>query len=238
MTIKMLQESLCRRLWKEMGNGGLTGTALAARTNLKQAHISNFLNGKRRLSLDAMDRVLAAQNLSVLDLLDPEEINQHASVSRSEELGFHNIPLVHDCMAASAPRIARKTVREILKFPSSFIGRLRSSCDHVRAQWERFVAVPVDAREGMCMFPRLLPGATVVIDRHYNSVRPYRRSEKTMFVVRQARQCVIRYIESVDGRIVLRPHNPAYAVEMLALEPHHSISDYVIGRIAHIGAET
>lgn len=238
MTFKMLQESLCRRLWKEMSNGGLTGTALAARTGLKQAHISNFLNGKRGLSLEAMDRVLAAQNLAVLDLVDPKEINHRASISPSAEAEFLNIPLVHTCVAAGAAQIARKSVREILKFPSKFINGLRSSCDPVRGQWERFVAWRVDAREGMSMFPRLLPGATILIDRHYNSLRPYRRGEHTMLVVRKAKQCSICYVESLGKCVFLRPHNPAYPMEMLEVGQHHSISDYIIGRIAHIGIES
>jgi phage repressor protein C with HTH and peptisase S24 domain len=185
-----------------------------------------------------MDRVLAAQNLSVLDLLDAEEINQRASIPLSEEPEFQNVPLVHTCVAAAAPQIARRTVREVLKFRTSFLHTLHSACDDVREHWERFVALHVDAGEGMSMFPRLLPGATVLIDRHYNSLQPYRRGESNMFVVRSPRQCTIRYIESVADNFLLRPHNPAYPVEMLALSKGHYVSDAIVGRIAHIGIET
>jgi transcriptional regulator with XRE-family HTH domain len=238
MTFKTLQERLRNRLWQEVKNGGLTGTWLAERTGLRQAHMSNFLNGKRGLSLEAMDRVLAAQNLSVLDLLDAEEINQRASIPLSEEPEFQNVPLVHTCVAAAAPQIARRTVREVLKFRTSFLHTLHSACDDVREHWERFVALHVDAGEGMSMFPRLLPGATVLIDRHYNSLQPYRRGESNMFVVRSPRQCTIRYIESIADNFLLRPHNPAYPVEMLALSKRHDVSESIIGRIAHIGIET
>jgi transcriptional regulator with XRE-family HTH domain len=238
MTFKMLQESLYKRIWKEVRNGGLTGTALAARSGLQQAHISNFLNGKRGLSLEAMDRVLAAQKLGIIDLIDREEINRHAAIPKSEEAGFQNVPLVEACSAAGAPQIARKNVREILKYRKSFLSKQRPCCDPERARWERFVGWRVDAREGMSMFPRLQPGATILIDRHYNSVRPYRRGENTMYVVRQPKQCILRYVESVDGSVVLRAHNPAYPAEMLEVEKRHSISDYVIGRVAHVGIET
>ncbi len=238
MTFKMLQESLRKRLWKEVNNGGLTGTEVAARAGLQQAHISNFLNGKRGLSLEAMDRVLAAENLSVMDLLVREEINQRASIPRSAEPGFQTVPLVHAWLAAVAPQIERRNVWELLKFRSSFLSRLRSCCDPVRGQWERFVTLRVEAREGMSMFPRLLPGATVLVDRHYNSLRPYRRGERTMFLVRNLKRCVIRYVESVGASALLRPHNPDYPVEMLEVAPRHSASDYIIGRIAHIGIET
>ncbi|HVO63383.1 MAG TPA: LexA family transcriptional regulator [Terriglobales bacterium] len=238
MTFQMLQHGLRKKLWEKIESRGLTGTALASRAGLQQAHISNFLNGKRGLSLEAMDRVLAAENLSVLDLIDPEEINRRASIPTSEEAEFQNVPLVRTCRAAGEPRIARRTVWEILKFRSSFLNNLRASCDEARAQWERFVALRVDAREGMSMFPRLLPGATVLIDRHYNSLEPYRRSEHNMYVVRSPEHCSIRYIESVGGNIVLRPHNPAYPVEMLAVGAQLSASDYVVGRVAQIGIET
>ena len=36
----------------------LTAAVLARQTGLQQPHISNFLNSKRRLSLQALDRVL------------------------------------------------------------------------------------------------------------------------------------------------------------------------------------
>lgn len=238
MTFKMLQERLRKKLWQEMRNGGLTGRALAAHSGLQQAHISNFLNGKRGLSLEAMDRVLAAQKLSVIDLFDAKEINERASISRSVEEEFQNIPLVDDGLSAGAPQIARTRVREILKFRSRFLCGLRSSCDQVRARWERFVALRVGAGEGMSMFPRLLPGATVLIDRHYNSTKPYRRGENTMFVVRRPMRCLVRYVEGAGEDVVLRAHNPAYAVEMLEVAARHSVSDYIIGRVAHVGIET
>ena len=43
---------------------------------LEQAHISNFLNRKRGLSLEGMDKVLLTQHLSVLDLLNPDDVNR------------------------------------------------------------------------------------------------------------------------------------------------------------------
>lgn len=238
MTLQAFQRELRRRLWKEMKNGGLTGTALAARTGLKQAHISNFLNGKRGLSLEAMDRVLRAQRLAIVDLLDPEEVNEHASIPKSEEAEFQNIPLLGSWEESGAGHIDRRRVREILKFRSKFLNSLRAACDPARARWERFVAVRVEARQGMSMYPRLLPGATILIDRHYNSAQAYRRDEQTMLVIQQGKQRVIRYLERVGEKIVLRPHNPAYPVEMLEVARQHSVGEYVIGRVAHIGIET
>jgi transcriptional regulator with XRE-family HTH domain len=238
MTFKTLQESLRKRLRAEVKEGEITGTALAARTGLRQAHMSNFLNGKRGLSLEAMDRVLGAEGWSVLDLIDAEEINRRASIPQSEESQFQNVPLVRTCLAATEPQIARKAVWEILKVRSSFLEKLSPACDEERARWERFVALRVDAREGMSMFPRLLPGATVLIDRHYNSLEPYRRGEHNMFVIGQGKRCAIGYLEKVGEQILLRPHNRAYPVEILQVEARHSVTDYVIGRVAKVELET
>ena len=67
-----------------MTQGELTGLRLAEQTGFKQAHISNFLNRKRGLSLEGMDKVLNVQHLSVLDLIDPAEVNKRARTSPNE----------------------------------------------------------------------------------------------------------------------------------------------------------
>src|ERR1019366_8485670 len=66
MKFRMLQENLRKTLWERIDGGELTGLRLAEQTGFKQAHISNFLNRKRGLSLEGMDRVLNVQHLSVL----------------------------------------------------------------------------------------------------------------------------------------------------------------------------
>ena len=239
MKFKALQENLCQRLWKDMKNGGLTGMALARETGLGQAHISNFLNGKRGLSLEAMDRVLAARHISVLDLLDPVDINERASIPRDSDTGFQKVPRVDERVAASAPRIMRSMALEILKFPNSFLRRLRPACEPARARWERFIAIRVEAREGIGMFPRLLPGATVIIDRHYNVPTPYRRRECTMFLIRKPdHTCVIRYMEKNANSILLRPHNPRYPIDILVVSSSHTVAHYIVGRVAYVLMET
>lgn len=239
MKFKALRENLCQRLWKDMKNGGLTGMGLARETGLGQAHISNFLNGKRGLSLEAMDRILAARHISVLDLLDAAEINGRASIPQHSDTGFQNIPLVEERVAASAPRITRSMALEILKFPNSFLRRLRPACERARARWERFIAIRVEAREGIGMFPRLLPGATLIIDRHYNLPTPYRRRECTMFLIRKPdHSCVVRYIEKNANNILLRPHNHRYPIEIFVLPSPHPLSHYIVGRVAYVLMET
>lgn len=239
MKFKRLQDNLRKRLDEQMRHGGLTGLELAQRTGFKQAHISNFLNFKRGLSLEAMDRVLAAQHLSVLDLLDPSEINKRATILPPSNDCFQNVRVVDGRVAAAQPVIMSMMVKQILKFRTSFLRSLRPGLEGDRETWERFLAISVDAREGMSMFPRLLPGATVILDRHYNSLKRYRKGESNMYAVRKADgNCSLRYLEVVGENLLLRPHNPAYPVQLMTIEPGYSPSDYIVGRICHVGIKT
>jgi SOS-response transcriptional repressor LexA len=238
MKFKVLQDNLRKTLWERIEQGGLTGLRLAKETGFRQAHISNFLNRKRGLSIEGMDRVLKVQSLSVLDLLDPGEVNKRASVQPPSEGEFENVPLVSGPVAATQPLIQRMRVKDVLKFKKDFLKKLRPEIDGERARWERFVLVKVGAREGMSMYPRLLPGATVLIDRHYNSLKSYRKGESNMYAVAKNGDCTVKYVEPAGRHLVLRPHNQTYPVEVMLMEDDKSISDYLIGRICHVGIET
>ena len=219
MKFKVLQENLRKTLWHRIEEEGLTGLRLAEQTGFKQAHISNFLNRKRGLSLEGMDKVLRVQHLSVLDLLDPNEVNKRASILPPSEDEFQNVLVVDGTIAAIEPLIMSMNVKEILKFKKSFLQGVRPEMEGHRSEWERFVVLQVDGRDGMSMYPRLLPGATALIDRHYNSLKPYRKGESNMYAVNKDGNCTIKYVELAGSNLVLRPHNQAYPVEIMPIEP-------------------
>jgi len=235
---KALQENLRKALWQRIEEGELTGLGLAGQTGFKQAHISNFLNRKRGLSLEGMDKVLKVQHLSVLDLLDPAEVNKRASIVPPSADEFQAVVLVDGAVAAAEPIIMSMNVKDILKFKKSFLRNLRAETEGSRSAWERFVLIKVDAREGMSMYPRLLPGATVLIDRHYNSLKPFRRGEANMYAVNQNGACTVKYVEVADRQLVLRPHNNAYPVEVVSVEEGRRPADCLIGRVCYVGMET
>ncbi len=235
---KGLQENLRKALWERIAEGELTGLKLASQTGFRQAHISNFLNRKRSLSLEGMDRVLSVQHMSILDLLDPAEVNKRASIPPPSDDEFDNVFVVEGNIAASQPLIMSMRVREIHKFKRSFLRKLRPDMQGKRAHWERFVAIKIEAADGMSMYPRLLPGATVLVDRHYNSLQPYRKGELNMYAVRVNNSCIVRYVELTGQNIVLRPHNQAYSIDVISLQAGEALSDYLIGRICYMGIET
>ena len=238
MKFRQLQENLRRRLLDRIDRRELTALGLARSTGFRQPHITNFLNRKRSLSLEAMDLVLGVQKISVLDLLDAEEINKRASIPPPSEDDFDNVFLVEGPIAANEAVITREKVKDILKFKKSFLKRLRSSMQTPRESWQRFVLVKVDAQDSMSMYPRLLPGATVLIDRHYNSLEPYRKQEPNMYAVRHNGGSTVKYVELAGRNLVLRPHNQTYPVSVLEIEEGRIFADYIIGRICHVAIET
>ena len=238
MKFRMLQENLRNTLWERIDGGELTGLRLAEQTGFKQAHISNFLNRKRGLSLEGMDKVLNVQHLSVLDLIDPAEVSKRAWILPPSEDEFDNVVVIDPHIAASEALIRRMHVKEILKFKKGFLKRLKTEVEGDRRHWERFVVIKADAREGISMYPRTMPGATLLLDRHYNSMTPYRRGESNVYAVRRDGTCVIRYVETANRQLILRPHNPACPIEVITLEDGQKPSDYIVGRVCHVGVET
>src|SRR5437763_869477 len=111
----------------------------------------------------------------------------------------------------------------------SFLRKLRAEPEGDRDDWERFVMIRADGREGMSMYPRLLPGASVLIDRHYNSLKPYRKGESNMYAVNKDGHCTVKYVELAGRHLVLRPHNQAYPVEVMPMEEGKKVGDYLIG---------
>ena len=237
MKFRALQENLRKTLRQRIEQGELTGMRLAEETGFKQAHISNFLNRKRGLSLEGMDKLLHVQRLSVLDLLDPGEVSKRASIIPPSEDEFESVAVADAQIAANEPLILSMHVREILKFKKSSLHRIRCATARERAGWTRFVAIKVDAREALTMHPRLLAGATVVIDRHHNSLLPHRRGEPTLYAVRREQGCVIRYVEVANQHLVLRPCNPNSAVDLLPVVQGTRPSDYIVGHVCYVGLE-
>src|ERR1700730_9854740 len=137
MKFRVLQDKLRRAIWERIGEGDLTGLRLAQQTGFKQAHISNFLNKKRGLSLEGMDKVLTVQHLSVLDLLDPTEVNKRASILPPSGDEFENVLLTDASTAASQPLIASMHVKELLKFKKSFLRKLKPGSEGDRSAWQR-----------------------------------------------------------------------------------------------------
>ncbi len=237
MKFKVLQDGLRRLLWDRIESGDLTGLKLAQQTGFKQAHISNFLNRKRGLSLEGMDKVLQVQHLSVFDLLDPAEVNKRASILPPSTDEFDNVVLSDLSVAATQPLISAMHVKEVFKFRKSFLRKLRADPPPARSSWQRFVLIRLDPKEALPMAPRLAPGAILLLDRHYTTLTPFRKGELNMYAVLKNDLCVVRYVELAENQLILRPHDPSSPLDVILLAPGQSPATYIVGRICHIGLE-
>src|ERR1700728_4233597 len=97
-----LHERLRLETWRRIDQGILSSSLLARQTGLAQAHISNFLHRRRRLSLPALDRVLLAQELTVEDLYPVRSVALSPPESTARE-PMDVVPLVSQAVAMTAP---------------------------------------------------------------------------------------------------------------------------------------
>src|SRR5437764_5205004 len=116
MTFQDLHEALRLELIRRIQLGSLTRTALARQAGFRQAHISNFLNKKRALSLEGLDRVLAAQSLSIEHIL-PLELQ--GSSSEPPNTTFEAVPVVSPSTAMDSPVVRAEAEIETLQIAAS-----------------------------------------------------------------------------------------------------------------------
>jgi len=103
-----------------------------------------------------------------------------------------------------------------------------------RKKWDRFVAISVSSDDASAMDPLVSPNAIVVIDRHYISLFAYRPGRNNIYAVRNGSRLSLRYADFLANRLVLRPHNLAFPIDLLEMTPGDSPRDLIAGRIALI----
>jgi hypothetical protein len=234
MNFQDLHELLRLEVLRRIEIGALTRTRLAEQAGFRQSHISNFLNRKRALSLEGLDRVLAAQRLTVDQIL-PLAFSA-ASAASPQDLS-DVVPLVSATTAMDSAAIPPEAVLESIHVASSRLQDNRTRRSPRYAEWHRFVAIRADAQQAAAMDPVLSPGAVVVIDRHYNSLAPYRAHQQTLYAVRCGAGLALRYVEFDDGRLIFRPLAKDFPVQLMALGTHESPADYIVGRVCMVVAE-
>jgi len=235
MLMSDLQNQMRTLVRERIDAGELTGTELARRAGFQQAHVSNFLNGRRGFSIETMDRVMEVMRLEVSDLM-PRLRGRRAAAERGEA-GFESIPLV-EAPALLHREFSSDEIVEFLHFKKSFLRRIRSAMESEREDWQRFVLMKADRDSGVAMRPRLAAGATLLIDRYYTSLRSYRRGEPNIYVVKSGEAWPVRYVELQGSQLTLRPENQESALGAIPLVKSETFADYVVGRVAHIAMET
>ena len=234
MNFQDLHELLRVELLQRIERGALTGTRLARQTNFQQAHISNFLNRKRSLSLEGLDRVLASQDLTIDQLL-PLDLTAAAAPVAADPI--ESVPVVSMATAMHEVRISSSATIETAYISASRLHDSRPRLNPRQTRWQRFVAIHVDATQAAAMAPLLSPGAIAVIDRHYNSLAPYRAQQPTLYAVRHGSAMLLRYAEYEASHLIYRPANVAYPVQLQLVAADTPPSEYIVGRICFLFTE-
>jgi len=81
------------------------------------------------------------------------------------------------------------------------------------------------------MDPLLYPDAIAVIDRHYNTLVSYRAGRPNVYAIRHGAHVTLRYVDFAEARLVLRPLNMSFPVDLIEIGPDASPSEYIAGRV-------
>ena len=234
MNMTQMHERLRLELVRRIQRGTLSVSLLARQTGFNQSHLSNFLNCRRQLSFQAMDRILNAQHLGAGDLIPAHPMTELLAI-RSETC---SVPVVSHAAAATEPYIRPGAVHSLLHLPASSIDSARGHPRSSRRMWQRFVAVRIAPVDALPMEPVVLPDAYAVIDRHYNALTPYRPHRPTLYAVRRRAHLALRYLDFQAGHLILRPYNNAFPVELVQIEPDVALAEFIIGRVLMLLNET
>lgn len=230
MNFTQMHERLRLELLRRIQRGTVSVSLLARQTGFGQSHLSNFLHSRRQLSLEALDRILSAQHMAASDLL-PATYQNEASLADEEGSA---VPIVSHAAALFEPYIRPTAVQSMLRLPAGLLQSIRARVSNPRRSWQRFVAVRIPGSDALPMEPLLLPEAITLIDRHYNSLMPYRPNRPNLYAVRHGAHLTLRYVDFVSNRLVLRPHNIAFPVSLIEVEAGETPSELIAGRIALI----
>ena len=236
MKFDALHENLRLEILRRIERGILSGATLARATGFQQGHISNFLNQKRLLSLEGLDRVLSTQNISILDLLPADAIRAFPSGHQAASL-TQSIPIVAHHAAVSSARIQPSEVLDTIEVPDAVLHFSRERASPGRSLWQRFVAVRADPLHASAMEPLLRQDSAVVIDRHYNSVARYGSQMPTVYAIHAGEALQLCFLEFDADTLILRPRNPQIPVRLVALEPHEQPGDRIVGRVCYVLSE-
>jgi hypothetical protein len=225
-----LHERLRLETWRRIDHGVLSSSLLARQTGLAQAHISNFLHRRRRLSLAAMDRILLAQALSVEEL-SASGFSDPSPPEATQPTSMDVVPLVSHTTAMSAPVISPRAVIDRVHLPSGWLAGLPARRAVSRRSWDRFVGVRVTNLQALPMDPILRVGSVAIIDRHYNSLALWKAPHPNLYGIRAGTQLLFRYVEGDSGRLILRPRALEYTIDLIEPAPEETPSDFLVGRV-------
>lgn len=89
--------------------------------------------------------------------------------------------------------------------PDAALHSLRTRANASRRQWQRFVAIRIEAADTQPMDPLVLPNALAVVDRHYSSLARCASDRPTVYAIRNGARFTLRNADFIATHLVLRP---------------------------------
>ncbi len=234
MNFTQMHHHLRLELDRRIQRGTVSVSLLLRQTGIGQSHLCNFIHGRRQLSLEAIDRVLLAQHLTAADLLPALSL---VGTKWDDEEGCA-VPVVSHSTALFEPVIRASAVQSILRLPAGVLATFRTLVSNPRRTWQRFVAVRVSDTDALAMEPLLFREAIILIDRHYIALAAYRAHRPNVYAFRHGARLAVRYVDCSANTLVLRPHNLAFPLHMIEIDPGEPLCNTLAGRIAIILNQT
>ena len=188
-----LQERLLHHLLHRIRNGEFTERGLAHRSGISQPHMHNILKGVRSLNAGISDQVLARLGISIVDLLDADELRRALYVRAREGEHSVEIPVLKERLGPGLPWPEQVSPFERVKVPVRNLSRIQH---------------PVVARlsEDPAMLPALNSGDLVLLDTSEEG--RLSRDPEALFAVSRGAQACVRWLRSGRRRhyLVSAPH--------------------------------
>jgi hypothetical protein len=141
------------------------------------------------------------------------------------------VPIVSSSAAMEEARMSPAAVIETINLSATRLADNRARPSPKSLHLQRFVAIRADVQQAAGMDPLLAPGTVAVIDRHYNSLAPYRANQPTLFAVRSGNALLLRFADFDHNCLILRPAAASCSVQLLPLASHETPADYLVGRV-------
>jgi hypothetical protein len=119
----------------------------------------------------------------------------------------------------------------------TFLNKLRPHAIGRRDHWMRFVQMQASKEDVEAMYPRIQHGATLLVDRHYNSFLPHRAAGVNICVVRLREHALVRSLDVTGRQLVLRPEQSRVPLEMMTIDPKERYAERILGRVCWAGYE-
>lgn len=209
----------------------LTQSALAAAAGMAQAHISNFLLGRRGLSIEGMDAILNVLGLDVQRLI---AMSEQTRDQKDRPTSLESVPLVqHKAVMNSS--FGKDEILGELGYTKTLVRRFSVEPTPARLPWVRFIAIMADAALAAPMYPRFEKGSVLLVDRHYCSLSGYREDGTNLYLVRKDEAVMVRWADRMDNLLCLRPDRIEYPLNFVSIDRRNPLTSFIVGRVVHIG---